>query len=71
MYKAEMQNVVYFMESTIAVLAKHYVSLYKINCQLESTKFGTKFGCPGNACEEHFPKDFCFFFLRGRNFLHG
>ena len=58
MYKAEMQKVVYFTESTIAVIAKHYISFYKINCQLESTKFG----CPGNACEEHFPKDFCFFF---------
>ena len=68
-YKAEMQKVVYFTESTIAVIAKHYVSSYKINCQLEITKFGTKFGCLGNACEEHFPKDF--HFLRGCNFLRG
>ena len=28
-----------------------------INCQLESTKFG----CPGNDCGEHFPKD-CWFY---------
>ena len=48
-YKAEMQNVkvVYFTESTIAVIAKYF---------MESTKFG----CLGNACDEHFPKAFCF-----------
>ena len=51
-YKAEMQNVkvVYFTESTIAVIAKYFI------VQLESTKFG----CPGNASEEHFPKASCF-----------
>ena len=57
-YKAEMQNVkvVYFTESTIAVIAKYFMVFLQINCQLESTKFG----CPGNACEEHFLKASCF-----------
>ena len=57
-YKAEMQNVkvVYFTESTIAVIAKYFMVPSTINCQLESTKFG----CPGNVCEEHFPKASCF-----------
>ena len=58
MYKAEMQNVkvVYFTESTIAVIAKYFMFPLQISCQFESTKFG----CLGNACDKHFPKASCF-----------
>ena len=56
MYKAEMQNVkvVYFTE--LAAIAKYFMFFLQLNCQLESMKFG----CPGNACDEHFPKASCF-----------
>ena len=58
-YKAEMQNVkvVYFTELTIIVIATYLTYLFtKINFQPESTKFG----CLGNDCEEHFPKEIWF-----------
>ena len=57
-YKAEMQNVkvVYFTESTIAAIAKYFTFFLQLDCQLESTKFR----CPGNACDKHFPKAFVF-----------
>ena len=49
-------KVVYFTESTIAAIAKYFTFFLQLNCQLESTKFR----CPGNACDEHFPKAFVF-----------
>ena len=57
-YKAEMQNVkvVYFTESTIAAIAKYFTFFLQLNCQFESMKFG----CPGNACDEHFLEAFVF-----------
>ena len=56
--KCKNVKVVYFTESTITVIATYFMFLFtKLNCQLESMKFG----CPGNDCEEHFPKDFWFY----------